>query len=120
MTGSAAPVAREATAFELVIIVVGRSLVDSGDFRQMVVKVSASPMPDKLSLVPFGIECREVEGRGDTMLFDRQRFVLAVHKALKEHDKDKDKVVDSGGHNIAIDCDQELEQFADRILELME
>ena len=42
------------------------------------------------------------------MLFDRQRFVLAVHQALKEHDKDKDTAVDSGGHNIAIDCDNEL------------
>jgi hypothetical protein len=60
------------------------------------------------------------EGGGDTMLFDRQRFVLAVHEALKEHDKEKDKSVDSGGHTIAIDCDNELEHFADRILELME
>ena len=54
------------------------------------------------------------------MLFDRQRFVLAVHQALKEHDKEKDKEVDSGGHIIAMDCDNELEHFADRILELME
>jgi hypothetical protein len=54
------------------------------------------------------------------MLFDRQRFVLAVHQALKEHDKDKDTVTDSGGHNIAIDCDHELESFAARILELMD
>jgi len=54
------------------------------------------------------------------MLFDRQRFVLAVHQALKEHDKDKDKAVDSGGHNIVIDCDNELQHFAYRILELME
>ncbi len=54
------------------------------------------------------------------MLFDRQRFVIAVHEALKEHDQDKDKAVDSGGHHITIDCDSELEQFADRILELME
>jgi hypothetical protein len=54
------------------------------------------------------------------MLFDRQRFVLAVHQALKEHDKEKDKSVDSVGHTIAIDCDNELEHFADRILELME
>jgi hypothetical protein len=54
------------------------------------------------------------------MLFDRQKFVLAVHQALKEHDKDKDKGTDSAGHRIAIDCDSELEQFADRILELME
>jgi hypothetical protein len=54
------------------------------------------------------------------MLFDRQRFVLAVHQALKEHDKEKDKANDSGGHNIAIDCDHELEAFADRILELMD
>jgi hypothetical protein len=54
------------------------------------------------------------------MLFDRQRFVLAVHQALKEHDKEKDKATDSGGHHIAIDCDHELEDFADRILELME
>jgi hypothetical protein len=28
--------------------------------------------------------------------------------------------VDSAGHNIAVDCDNELEQFANRILELME
>jgi hypothetical protein len=55
----------------------------------------------------------------DTMLFDRQKFVLAVHQALKEHDKDRDKAGDSG-HNIAIDCDRELEHFADRILELMD
>jgi hypothetical protein len=54
------------------------------------------------------------------MLFDRQRFVLAVHQALQEHDKEKDKATDSGGHNIAIDCDHELEAFADRILELMD
>jgi acetylglutamate synthase len=58
------------------------------------------------------------------MLFDRQKFVLAVHQALKEHDKEKDKEkdkeIDSGRHHIAIDCDNELEQFADRILELME
>jgi hypothetical protein len=54
------------------------------------------------------------------MLFDRQKFVLAVHQALKEHDKAKDKETDSGGHHIAIDCDTELEQFADRILELMD
>jgi hypothetical protein len=53
------------------------------------------------------------------MLFDRQKFVLAVHQALKEHDKDRDKAADSG-HNIAIDCDSELEHFADRILELMD
>jgi len=67
------------------------------------------------------IESRdEDEGGGDTMLFDRQRFVLAVHQALEEHDKEKDKSVDSGGHTIAIDCDNELEHFADRILELME
>ena len=68
-----------------------------------------------------GIERWRKEGRkGDTVLFDRQRFVLAVHQALKEHDKDKDKAKDSGGHNITIDCDDELEHFADRILELME
>jgi len=54
------------------------------------------------------------------VLLDRQGFVLAVHQALKEHDKEKDKAVDSGGHNIAIDCDNELEHFADRILELTE
>ena len=55
------------------------------------------------------------------MMFDRQKFVLAVHQALKEHDKEKDKAVDSGGHHIlAIDCDNELEHFADRILELMD
>jgi hypothetical protein len=53
-------------------------------------------------------------------LLDRQRFVLAVHQALKEHDQDKDKAVDSGGQKIVIDCDNELEQFAYRILELME
>jgi hypothetical protein len=65
---------------------------------------------------------REEEGAegGYTMLFDRQKFVLAVHQALREHDKDKDKTVDSGGHHITIDCDDELEHFADRILELME
>ena len=50
------------------------------------------------------------------MLFDRQKFVLAVHQALKEDDKEKDKTVDSGGHNTTIDCDGELEHFADRIL----
>jgi hypothetical protein len=54
------------------------------------------------------------------MLFDRQKFVLAVHQALKEHDKEKDKAVDSVGHHIDIDCDNELEHFADRILELMD
>jgi hypothetical protein len=54
------------------------------------------------------------------MLLDRQRFVLAVHQALKEHDQEKGKAVDSGGHNVTVDCDSELEQFADRILELME
>jgi hypothetical protein len=54
------------------------------------------------------------------MLFDRQRFVLAVQQALKEHDTEKDKTVDSGGHHVAIDCDNELEHFADRILELIE
>jgi hypothetical protein len=53
------------------------------------------------------------------MLFDRQKFVLAVHQALKEYDKEKDNVVDSGGHHVTIDCDLELERFADRILELM-
>jgi hypothetical protein len=63
---------------------------------------------------------QEEERRGDTMLFDRQKFVLAVHQALKEHDKEKDNEVDSGGHHVAIDCDHKLEQFADRILELME
>jgi hypothetical protein len=60
------------------------------------------------------------ERRGDTMLFDRQKFVLAVHQALREHDKEKDKETDAGGHHIAIDCDNELEHFADRILELMD
>jgi|CZKS01.1.fsa_nt_gi hypothetical protein len=55
----------------------------------------------------------------DTKLFDRQKFVLAVHQALKEHDKDKIKA-GGPGHNIAIDCDRELEHFADRILELMD
>ena len=54
------------------------------------------------------------------MLLDRQKFVRAVHQALKEHDKEKDKATDSGGHNITIDCDHELEAFADRILEIME
>jgi hypothetical protein len=63
---------------------------------------------------------QEEERRGDTMLFDRQKFVLAVHQALKEHDQEKDKGTDSGGHQIAIDCDNELEEFADRILELMD
>jgi len=54
------------------------------------------------------------------MLLDRQRFVLAVHQALKEHDEKKNNAVDSSGHDVAIDCDNELEQFADRILELMD
>ena len=52
------------------------------------------------------------------MLFDRQKVVLAVHQALKEHDKDKITAGDPG-HNIATDCDSETEHFADRILELM-
>jgi hypothetical protein len=50
------------------------------------------------------------------MLFDRQKFVLAVHQALKEHDKEKDTAVDSGGHHVTIDCDRELEHLAYRIL----
>jgi len=54
------------------------------------------------------------------MLFDRQKFILAVQQALKEHDKQKDKATDSSGHHLATDCDHELEDFADRILELME
>ncbi len=53
------------------------------------------------------------------MLFDRQKFVLAVHQALKAHDTKKDDAVDNGGHLVTIDCDLELEQFEDRILELM-
>jgi hypothetical protein len=53
------------------------------------------------------------------MFFDRQKFVLAVHQALKEHDLEKDKATDGGGHLVRIDCDLELEHFADRILELM-
>jgi hypothetical protein len=53
------------------------------------------------------------------MLFDRQKFVLAVDQALKEHDKERDNAVDTGGHHVTIDCDLELEHFADRILELM-
>ena len=53
------------------------------------------------------------------MLFDRQKFVLAFHQALTEHDKEKDKEVDSGGHLVRVNCDVELEAFADRILELM-
>jgi len=53
------------------------------------------------------------------MLFDRQKFVLAVHQALKEHDTKKHDAVENGGHLVTIDCDLELEQFADRILELM-
>ena len=53
-------------------------------------------------------------------MVDGKRFVLAVHQALKEHDKEKDKATDSGGHNIAIDCDHQLEHFADRIPELMD
>ena len=52
------------------------------------------------------------------MLFDRQRFVHAVHQALNEHDRTK--VVETKGHLVTIDCDNELEQFADRILELMD
>jgi hypothetical protein len=54
------------------------------------------------------------------VLLDRQRFVLAVHEALKEHDQEKDKAVASGGHKVTIDCDNELEHFAERILELMD
>ena len=54
------------------------------------------------------------------MLFDRQKFVLAVHQALVEHDKEKDKEVDNNGHLVSINCDVELEEFADRILKLME
>ena len=53
------------------------------------------------------------------MLFDRQKFVLAVHQALKEHDKEKHNEFDTDGHHVTIDCDLELEHFADRILELM-
>jgi hypothetical protein len=53
------------------------------------------------------------------MLLDRQKFVLLVYQALEEHDNDKETAGDSG-HNIAIDCDHELEHFADRILELMD
>jgi hypothetical protein len=53
------------------------------------------------------------------MLFDRQKFVLAVDQALKEHDKETNNAVESGGHHVIIECDLELEQFADRILELM-
>ena len=63
-------------------------------------------------MIPSGIENREEE-EGCPMLFDRQKFVLAVHQALEEHDKEKDEAFDSGGHNIIIDCDHELEQFAD-------
>ena len=50
------------------------------------------------------------------MLFDRQKFVLAVHRALKEYDKKRGKAVDTGGHHLTIDCDLELEHFAYRIL----
>ena len=53
------------------------------------------------------------------MLFDRQKFVLAVHQALKEYDVEKGNGVDTNGHHVTIDCDLELEHFADRILELM-
>ncbi len=53
------------------------------------------------------------------MLFDRQKFVLAVHQALKEHDKKVASAKDSCDHHVIIDCDDELEHFADRILELM-
>jgi hypothetical protein len=53
------------------------------------------------------------------MLFYRQKFVLAVHQALVEHDNEKNKGVDSGRHLVSINCDVELEEFADRILELM-
>jgi hypothetical protein len=60
-------------------------------------------------------------------MLDRQKFVQAVHQALKEHDdnKEMDKTVDksvecTAGHLIHFhDCDKELEHFADRILELM-
>jgi hypothetical protein len=73
-------------------------------------------MPEEPSVSPV----RHRRKRDETMLFDRQKFVLAVHQALKEHDNENDTAVDSGGHHITIDCDNELEQFADRILELME
>jgi hypothetical protein len=53
------------------------------------------------------------------MLFDKQKFVLDVHQALKEYDKERDRAVDTGGHHVTIDCDLELEHLADRILELM-
>jgi hypothetical protein len=56
-------------------------------------------------------------------MLDRQKFVQAVHQALREHDdnKEKDKTVEcTAGHLIHFhDCDKELEHFADRILELM-
>ena len=53
------------------------------------------------------------------MLFARPKC-FAVHQALKEQDREKNKATDAGGHNIAIHCDHEVEAFADRILELME
>jgi hypothetical protein len=114
VTGPAAPVASQERAFEFVIIFV--LLVDSGYLRAGQPQSFALPTSEE-AIRPSGIEGK---GRGDSMLFDRQRFVLAVHQALIEHDKEKDKATDSGGHNIAIDCDHELEAFADRILELME
>ena len=65
-------------------------------------------------------------------MLDRQKFVQAVHQALREHDanKEKDKFAEqatgnsihecTGGHLIHFrDCDRELEHFAGRIMELM-
>ena len=60
-------------------------------------------------------------------MLDRQRFVQAVHQALREHDdneamhKTVDKTVEcTAGHLIHFhNCDKELEHFAYRILELM-
>jgi hypothetical protein len=120
VTWSAAPVASEASAFEVVIVVVRVGSSIAAISGRPSSKFPPRRCPKNAPRVTFGIECWEEEERGDTMLFDRQKFVLAVDQALKEHDKDKDKAVDSGGHNIAIDCDNELEHFAYRILELME
>jgi hypothetical protein len=80
------------------------------------------PVANARQRLPSNAPASNVGGRSkrDIMLLDRQRFVLAVHQALKEHDEKKNNAVDSGGHDIAIDCDNELEQFADRILELMD
>jgi hypothetical protein len=74
--------------------------------------------PPQQELSTKSIEVKRNQKQEIPMLFDRQKFVCAVHQALKEHDKEKDQAVHSG-HLVSIDCDRELEHFADRILELM-